>query len=126
MDAPRRYSVDDGGRVHEMDGLDTCIGTVEHVMALAWEGRLSKDLMASLLDVRKRAEYLEACARIEKRYTDECAAKNDPCLESGCAVEGEICLQPLLNAGDDYHKACAAAWVAFFADPRNRIDQWRK
>ena len=120
------YRVDHGGRLHEMNGFDTCIGTIEHVIALAWEGRLSKNLLATLLGPDHRPAYLEACGRIEKRYTDECTAKNDPCLESGCALEGEACLQPLLDAGADYHKACAAAWVAFFADPRNRIERWRK
>jgi hypothetical protein len=125
MDVSSRYVLDDAGHLHEMDGTDTCIGTVEHLIALAWEGRLSKDLLAGLLEVDKRPEFLEACARIEKQYTDECAARNDPCLESGCAVEGEICLQPLLNAGDEYRKACAAAWVTFFADPRNRVAAWR-
>lgn len=126
MDASPRYVLDDAGRLHEMDGTDRCIGAAEHVIALAWEGRLSKHLLAGLLIPARRQEFLEACGRIEKRYTEECTAKNDPCLESGCAVEGEICLQPLLRAGDDYLKSCAAAWVALFADPHNRIDAWRK
>jgi hypothetical protein len=64
---------------------------------------------------------------IERRYTEACTAKNDPCLESGCSVEGEdeICLQPLLNAGIEYQKACAAEWIKLFRVPRNRIDAWK-
>ena len=68
---------------------------------------------------------LEACANIEKQYTEDCAAQNDPCLESGCSVvgvEGETCLQPLLMASLAYHKACAAEWMKFFRNPNARID----
>jgi hypothetical protein len=79
----------------------------------------------TLVTPDKRKAYLDACGVIEKAYTDECAAKNNPCLESGCAVEGEICLQPLLSVGIDYRKACAAEWIKLFASPRNRIDVWR-
>ena len=61
----------------------------------------------------------------EKKYTDDCAAEHDPCLESGCAVEGEICLQPLLKAGIEYQKACAAEWIKMFENPRNRIEAWK-
>jgi hypothetical protein len=111
---------------HAMNGFDACVGSVADLMALAREGRLSKTQMAATLEVDARPAFLEACARIEKQYTDECAAKNDPCLESGCAVEGEICLQPLLDPGNEYQKACATAWITFFADPRNRIDAWRR
>ena len=34
------------------------------------------------------------------------------CLESGCALEGEACLDALLKAGPEYHKACARLWTA--------------
>ena len=32
----------------------------------------------------------------------------------------EVCLQPLLRAGTEYHKACAAEWVKLFANRENR------
>ena len=127
MQAPVRFFLDHSGKVHVVNGFDECVGTTEHLMALAREGQLSKTLMAALLESNVRAQYLKACADIERQYTDACTAQHDPCLASGCAVEGEdeICLQPLLRAETDYQKACAAAWVKFFADPRNRIPAWR-
>jgi hypothetical protein len=88
----------------------------EIVVGHAAEGRIPKHVLAGLLPPAKRAAFLEACARIEKRYTEDCTAAGDPCLESGCALEGEICLQPLLRAGDEYHKACAAEWLKIMAN----------
>ena len=79
-------------------------------MKLAAQGHLPKSALAELLDIEHRHAYLDACAFIEKKYTEECAT-NDPCLESGCPVGGEICLQPLLRAGIEYHRACAAEWI---------------
>jgi len=95
------------------------------LMTFAAEGRLSKDILMGLLALDRRGAFENACAGIEKTYTDECAATKDPCLESGCAVEGEVCLQPLLRAGTDYHKACAAEWIKLFTNPGNRIDAWK-
>jgi hypothetical protein len=119
--------VDAGGRVHVKDGaeVDRCIATSEELIKLAEQGRLPKGLLVSLLDVEHRQAYLDACAGIEKKFTEDCTATNDPCLESGCAVKGDICLQPLLRAGVDYHRACATEWIKRFADPRNRIDAWK-
>ena len=74
-----------------------------------------------MLTPEPRRQFLDACAAIEKNYTDQCAAAKDPCLESGCSAEGEICLQPLLRAGTEYHKACAAEWAKLFADHANRL-----
>ena len=105
--------------------MDQHVGTPEQLMTFAAEGHLPKQVLLNLVTIGKRRAYLDACAVIEKKYTDDCAAKNDPCLESGCAVEGEICLQPLLRAGSEYHKACAAEWIKTFANPRNRIEVWR-
>ena len=62
--------------------------------------------------------------RVIERFTST-SAENEPCLESGCAVENEICLQALLKAGIEYHKACAAEWIRMFANPRNRIEVWK-
>ena len=90
-------------------------------MALAAKGRLSKHALATFLAVQSRQAFLEACAAIEKKYTEECAGANDPCLESGCSMDGgDVCLEPLMRAGTDYHKACAAEWVKLFAHCENR------
>jgi hypothetical protein len=64
--------------------------------------------------------FLDACAVIEKTYTDECRAANDPCLESGCSMDGETCLEPLMSAGTEYHKACAAEWIKLFVHREHR------
>ena len=104
------------------------VGTPKRLMQFAEGGHLSKGVLVNLLDVENRRPYLEACAAIEKKYTEECTARNDPCLESGCSIDqaaGEICLQPLLRAGVDYHKACAAEWIKLFRRPKNRIDAWK-
>lgn len=102
------------------------LGTPERLIAFAEEGHLSKQTLANLLTQTSRPAYIAACAAIEKRYTEACTAKNDPCLEEGCAVEGECCLQPLLNAGVEYYKACAAEWVGMFREPKNRIAAWAR
>jgi hypothetical protein len=118
--------VDAGGKVHMKDGanVDQCVGTSEELMTLAKQGRLPKSVLVKLLAVEHRQVYLDACAVVEKQYTEDCAT-NDPCLESGCAVEDGICVQPLLRAGTEYHRACAAEWITLFADPSNRIDAWK-
>jgi hypothetical protein len=104
----------------------TDIGTPEHVMEMARQGRLSKEALVRFLAIDKRQDYLKQCGAIEKRFTEACTATGDPCLEGGCAVEGEVCLQPLMNAGLDYYKACGDAFVAIFADARNRSDGWER
>ena len=105
--------------------VNQCVGTPGKLMEFAAEGRLPKSVLLQLLAAETRRTYLEACAAIEKQYTDECAASKDPCLESGCAVEGEVCLQPLLRDGSGYRKKCAAVWIELFANPRNRVEAWR-
>ena len=100
--------------------MDEAVDSPERLMVLAAEGRLTKHALATLLTAEPRHVFLDACGAIEKKYTDDCAAANDPCLESGCSMEGEVCLQPLLSAGTEYHKACAAEWVKLFADRGNR------
>lgn len=108
--------------------LNQQVGTAERLMQFAEEGHLSKDVLARLLDVESRRPYLEACAAIERKYTEECGGRNDPCLESGCSIDraaGEACLQPLLHAGVEYKKACAAEWIDSFRSPQNRIDVWK-
>jgi hypothetical protein len=108
-----------------VDGADQYVGTAEQFMTWATAGQLPKRVLVRLLSIAARQPYLDACAVIEKRYTETCTATHDPCLESGCAVEGEICLQPLLRAGVDYQKACGGAWIPLFADPRNRVEDWK-
>jgi hypothetical protein len=98
--------------------------TPEQVISYAIEGRLSKHALATLLAPETRRPFFDACAAIELKYTEDCRAQNDPCLESGCSAEGERCLQPLLRAGVDYDKACGAEWAKLFADRSNRADSW--
>ena len=104
---------------------DRHIDSVEQLMAFAEEGLMPKAVLVELLNIDSRYAYRDACAVIEKKYTADCTAADDPCLESGCALEGEICLQPLLRAGIEYHKRCGREWTKFFADPCHRIDAWR-
>jgi hypothetical protein len=108
--------------------LNQRVGSAERLMLFAEEGYLSKDVLARLLDVESRRPYLDACAAIERKYTEECGGKNDPCLESGCSIDraaGEACLQPLLNHRVEYQKACAAEWIDLFRAPQHRIDAWK-
>jgi hypothetical protein len=100
------------------------VETPEQVITQAMEGRLSKHALVSLLAPAARPEFLAACAKIELKYTEDCRALNDPCLESGCSMEGDRCLQPLLRAGTDYDKACGAEWAKLFVDTANRDLGW--
>lgn len=116
------------GAIAAHEYLDERVGTPEKLMQFAEEGHLSKDVLVHLLDPESRPAFLDACLVLEKRYTEECAARNDPCLESGCSIDqstGEICLQPLMRAGREYQKACAAEWVKIFRNPGNRIAPWK-
>jgi hypothetical protein len=100
--------------------MHNTLGTPERLMTLAAMGRLTKQTLAGLLVEPPRQEFLHACAAIEKKYTDECAAGKDTCLDAGCSMDGEVCLQPLLRAGAEFHKACGGAWVKLFANQANR------
>ena len=105
------------------------VGAAEEFVRQALDGHMSKAEMAGMLEADSRRRYLEACAAIEREYTEACDATGDPCLESGCSIDhehGEVCLQPLLRAEAEYQKACAAEWVKFFRDPQNRVDAWRQ
>lgn len=105
-----------------MTKVRTETATAEQVIELARQGRLSKQELAPYLGPAARKTFLRRCTQIEKRYTEACTATGDPCLASGCALEGqgEICLQPLENAGVDYDRACGNAFVELFVDPLNR------
>ena len=125
--ATRRLLVDRGGPASDRVAQAYCdrqVGSPEKLMAFATEGRLTKQILGHLLDADNLAAYLEACTVIERQYTADCAAKNDPCLGPGCAVDGEICLEPLLRAGREYHKECGVAWRHLFTDPQHRISAW--
>jgi hypothetical protein len=101
------------------------IDTLEQVTAYALEGRLTKHALATLLTAPARRAFLAACAAIELQYTEACRALNDPCLDSGCSMEGDRCLQPLLRAGAEYEKACGVEWAKLFADAGNRDALWK-
>ena len=103
--------------------METKMQTPEQLMADAAEGRFTKDELAAFLTIANQRPFLDACARVEKKFTEDCTAKPDRCLEAGCAAEGEICLQPLLHAGSAYSKACAAAWLPIFRESKNRADR---
>ena len=100
------------------------IDSVDTLVALAEEGRLATSVLADSLVPDARRMFLDGCAAIQKRLTEECTGKGDPCLESGCALEGEVCLNAMLNTESNYHKACAAEWLSFFSDPTNRSEKW--
>lgn len=103
----------------------TIVETPEALMLWALEGRLSKQQLTALLTPASRPDFLEACVVIERRLTDACGAAGDPCLESGCSCEGDVCLQPIERAGTDYFRACGTEWVKLFADAHNRDHGWR-
>lgn len=99
--------------------------TAELAMTQATAGRLSKHALVSLLAPAARPAFLAACAKIELKYTEDCRALNDPCLDSGCSMEGDRCLQPLLRAGTAYDKACGTEWAKLFIDDANREMGWQ-
>lgn len=101
------------------------LGSPDRLMAFAGQGHLSKFTLASLLESDSRRHFLEACAAIEKRFTDECTAKGEYCLTDGCSMDGEVCLEALLKAGSAFQKACAEEWLRLFKIVDNRIDAWK-
>jgi hypothetical protein len=99
--------------------------TPEELMTLAAGGIYSKGALADLLAPEARHTFLVACAAIERKLTEACTATDEPCLDDGCAVDGEVCLQAVLKSGTEYPKACAAEWIALFSNPANRVEGWR-
>jgi len=125
--AARRLLIDRGRPASDRAAhayWDQHVGSPEKLMTFATDGHLTKQVLGSLLGADDALAYHEACTVIEKQYTADCAANDDPCLEAGCALEGEICLEPLLRAGPEYHRACGAAWTILFEDPRHRTQAW--
>ena len=103
-----------------MPNVQTALATPDQIIERARAGQVAKPELANLLNANARKTFLNYCTAIERRYTEACTAKNDPCLESGCALEGEVCLQPLENAGVEYERACGNAFVELYLDPKNR------
>jgi hypothetical protein len=103
-----------------MTDVQTAVAAPGRLIDDARAGRLHKLELAQMLNPSARAIFLDFCAAIERRYTEACTAKNDPCLEGGCALEGEICLQPLQRASEEYDRACGNAFVELYLDPLNR------
>ena len=125
--AARRLLVDSRKAATELAAhtyWDQRVGNPEKLMTFAAEGHLTKQVLGTLLEADDRRAYLETCTAIERQYTVDCTKTDDPCLEAGCAAEGEICLEPLLRAGRGYHRACGVAWKALFADPQHRSRAW--
>ena len=124
--AARRLVVDRGTPENDKVARAYCeqhVGSPERLMTYAADGGLTKQVLGSLLGTADAQSYVAACMVIEKRYTAECGQHN-PCLETGCAAAGEICLEPLLAAGEEYFRACGAAWNTLFEDPRHRTAAW--
>jgi hypothetical protein len=84
------------------------------LMHLAQEGTLEKEELAELLPSELRCAFRTACGEVEKDLTRACAAHGTFCLPSGCALEGEACLDALLNAAPAYNKACGEIWLPLF------------
>jgi len=105
--------------------FDNLVGTPEKLMSFAQLGRLSKLELADLLSPEKKQAYLHVCAGVERALTETCTAKGEPCLENGCAVEGEICLNALLESGEIYTVAYVSAWTYLFINPENRVSVWK-
>ncbi|HYM22561.1 MAG TPA: hypothetical protein VEU08_05120 [Vicinamibacterales bacterium] len=100
-----------------------CCDSITALMDSAINGRLSKEELSVMLKPEFRPAFLRRCADIETRFTDECAALDDPCLASGCSVSGvpgEACLQPLQRRETEYRSACGAEWVDIFRNPAAR------
>src|SRR5687767_13342555 len=64
-----------GGAIAAQDYLNQRFGSPERLMAFAEEGHLRKEVLADLLSPESRHPYLEACARVERAYTDACIAR---------------------------------------------------
>jgi len=105
--------------------VDGHVSSPERPVEFAVQGEMPEAVLTGPLVLDDRPSYLRACERIERAYTEACAASHDSCLASGCSAEGEVCLQPLLRAGAEYHVACAEAWARLFRSPAHRVDAWQ-
>ena len=55
--------------------METLSRTPEQLKSLAADGRLSKAELAGLLAPENRQAFLDACAAIERRFTEECTSQ---------------------------------------------------
>lgn len=85
----------------------------------------SKTALAATLKIEMRMPFLRECAKIERSYTERCASMGKPCLQDGCPMDDETCLEALLNAEPDYSQRVYRAWLNIFKDPNNRTDEWK-
>ena len=106
--------------------FDQLVGTPEKLMELARVAHFSKEGLARLLVSEIRPSFFSACAVLEKEATSRCGS-SDPCLEEGCAFEGndEVCLNAVLLSEGKCLKACTDVWVNNFKNPENRIEIWK-
>ena len=88
--------------------------SADELMQRAVEGTFDKAQLADLLPSEWRSRFFAACDDVEREFTRACTTAGDPCLASGCALEGGVCLNALLNAGPAYNKACGRVWVRVF------------
>ena len=95
--------------------------SVPQLIDFAERGMLEKAEMADLLPEEPRAAYLAACAKVEKAITEACTAHGDFCLASGCAMDGEVCLNALLSASPSYNKACGQVWLPLFRSSQTAV-----
>ena len=91
----------------------TTTNSSPELMDVTAEPMLNKDTLAELLPAETRAAFLAGCAEVERNLTHACAAKGG-CLESGCALDGESCLNAVLNGAHEYNKACRELWLPLF------------
>jgi hypothetical protein len=96
-----------------MEDSMTTTNSAPELVDLAAETLLDKEMLAQLLPSESRAMFLSRCAQVERDFTRACAAHGG-CLESGCALEGESCLNALLNAAAEYNKECGRLWLPLF------------
>ena len=89
------------------------------LIEFAERGMLPKREMACLLPEDLQATFLAQCGAVERAITDECTAHGEHCLASGCALEGEVCLNALLNAKPSYNTACAQIWIPLFRSSKH-------
>jgi|SRR5688572_20111244 hypothetical protein len=93
--------------------------SASQLIDFAERGMLPKREMADLLPDESRTDFLAACARLEKVITEACTAHGDFCLESGCALEGQVCLNALLNANPSYNAACGQLWIPLYQSSKH-------
>jgi hypothetical protein len=96
-----------------MEDSMTTNNSSPEMMDFTAETLLDKEMLAQLLPSEPRAVFLAGCAHVERNLTRECA-EHGGCLESGCALEGESCLNAVLNAAAEYNSECGRLWLPLF------------